>query len=302
MTDPTNVSFGIKTTPMNVAYDDILRVWREADAVPAIEHAWLWDHLLPLFNEPDVPTLEGWTLLAALAAQTERLRMGLLVTSNRTRPPAALAKIAATTDIVSGGRVDVGIGAGAMDIKAPGQEYAVREYAAYGLPLVSPNESRESLAEACVILKRMWTENEVFDFEGRHYRLSGAICEPKPVQRPRPPLLVGAWGTNALRVVAEHADIWNLPGPPHMSMDFLGERSRVLDQHCASLGRDPGNIVRSTQYFVSYDNPSDTVATTLELVDAGFTHLVLSLLPPYPDGVAHWLADEIIEPVRQALA
>ena len=106
--------FGIMTAPMQVDYHDILRVWREADAIPEIEHAWLFDHLMPIGGDPNGPIFEGWTLLSALAAQTERLRLGLLVTSNRFRPPAILAKIAATVDIVSGGRLDFGIGAGSQ--------------------------------------------------------------------------------------------------------------------------------------------------------------------------------------------
>ena len=104
-------SFGITTAPMQVDYQDILRVWHEADAIPEIEHAWLFDHLMPIAGDPNGPIFEGWTLLSALAAQTERLRLGLLVTSNRFRPPAMLAKIATTVDIVSGGRLDFGIGA-----------------------------------------------------------------------------------------------------------------------------------------------------------------------------------------------
>lgn len=290
-----SVSFGIKTTPAIVGYDDILSVWQEADTIPAIKHAWLWDHMVPIFGEPNLPTLEGWTLLAALAARTERLRLGVMVTSNRTRPPAVLAKMGATVDVIASGRLDLGIGVGATDSKAEGQEFAAREYAAYGLPLVSPREGRESLAEACVILKRMWTEDR-FDFHGQHYTLTGAVCEPKPVQRPGPPIMIGAWGDKSLRVVAEHADIWNVPGPPHNSMDVLRQRSAVLDEHCRSLGRDPGEIVRSTQFFVSYDDPASTRATAAELIDAGFRHLVLALLPPYPPHVARWVADEIIEP------
>jgi alkanesulfonate monooxygenase SsuD/methylene tetrahydromethanopterin reductase-like flavin-dependent oxidoreductase (luciferase family) len=98
--------FGIMTAPSQVDYQDVLRVWREADAIPEIEHAWLFDHLMPIGGDPNGPTYEGWTLLSALAAQTRHLRLGLLVTSNRFRPPAMLAKIAATVDIVSGGRLD----------------------------------------------------------------------------------------------------------------------------------------------------------------------------------------------------
>src|ERR1700678_3220721 len=112
MTQTTGVSFGIATPPQQVTYLDVQRVWREADTVAAIEHAWLFDHLLPIAGDQRGPIFEGWTLLSALAAQTERLRLGLLVTSNRFRPPAMLAKIAATVDIVSGGRLDFGIGAG----------------------------------------------------------------------------------------------------------------------------------------------------------------------------------------------
>ncbi len=101
------------TPPMNVGYDDLVRVWREADEIPSIEHAWLFDHLMPIAGDPNGPAFEGWTLLSALAAQTQRLRLGLLVTSNRFRPPAMLAKIAVTVDAVSRGRLDFGIGAAA---------------------------------------------------------------------------------------------------------------------------------------------------------------------------------------------
>src|SRR5258708_12226964 len=109
MTHTTRPRFGIMTAPSQVGYDDVLRVWHEADAIPQIEHAWLFDHLMPIGGDPNGPTFEGWTLLSALAAQTERLRLGLLVTSNRFRPPAMLAKIAATVDVVPGGRLDFAI-------------------------------------------------------------------------------------------------------------------------------------------------------------------------------------------------
>ncbi len=105
-------SFRIMTAPMQVDYHNVLRVWQEADAIPEIEHAWLFDHLMPIGGDPDGPAYEGWTLISALAAQTRRLRLGLLVTSNRFRPPAMLAKIAATVDVVAGGRLDFGLGRG----------------------------------------------------------------------------------------------------------------------------------------------------------------------------------------------
>src|SRR5947209_10971782 len=141
-------SFGIATAPQQVSYDDVRRVWQEADTIPQIEHAWLFDHLLPIGGDPNGPIFEGWTLLSALAAQTERLRLGLLVTSNRFRPPAMLAKIAATVDVVSGGRLDFGIGAGSR----PSLPTASREYAAYGLPFHDSAYAVGSLAEAATVI------------------------------------------------------------------------------------------------------------------------------------------------------
>jgi alkanesulfonate monooxygenase SsuD/methylene tetrahydromethanopterin reductase-like flavin-dependent oxidoreductase (luciferase family) len=163
--------------------------------------------MLPLFGSPSRPILEGWTLLAALTAQTERLRMGLLATSNRVRPPAVLAKIAATTDVISRGRLIMGIGVGGTHQAAgaggvSGDNPAIAEYAAYGPTLIPP----------------------------------------------------------AGGVVAEHADIWNTPGPQHNTAHYIGQRSRVLDEHCAVIGRDPREIIRSTQTDISYEDPAHTRA------------------------------------------
>src|ERR1700689_3004142 len=162
------VSFGIATAPQQVDYADIVRVWREADTVPEIEHAWLFDHLMPIASDRLGPIFEGWTLLSALAAQTRRIRLGLLVTSNRFRPPAMLAKIATTVDVVSDGRLDFGIGAGSRTSVSQ----ARREYDAYGLPYLDFRDSVDALAEACVVIKRLWTETEPFDFAGRHVHLT----------------------------------------------------------------------------------------------------------------------------------
>jgi alkanesulfonate monooxygenase SsuD/methylene tetrahydromethanopterin reductase-like flavin-dependent oxidoreductase (luciferase family) len=294
MTDRKRLSFGIKTTQWNVSYADVLGAWRDADTVPVIEHAWLWDHMVPLRGDATAPLLEAWTLLAALAAQTRRLRLGLMVTSNRIRPPAVLAKMAATTDLIADGRLDFGIGVGGS--RVAGDNPAVREFEAYGVPLVSPGEAVAALAEACTIIRRLWTEERPFDFDGRHYRLKGAICEPKPVQRPRPPILIGGYGERrTLRVVAEHADLWNVPGPPFLSVAEFRRKSRVLDDHCAAVGRDPRQITRSVQLILSPDDPAADRGRLLELIDAGATHLVLAPHPPYPP--AQRLADDIIQPV-----
>ena len=293
------LSFGIKTTPMRASYDEIVRVWRDADEIEDFEHAWLWDHFLPLSSPPTDPVLEGWTLLAALAAQTERLRLGHLVTSNAIRPPAVLAKMAATTDVVSGGRLVLGIGVGGTRQPDGVDNPAVAEYAAYGIPLPPPGVGVERLVESLDIVHRLWTEPEPFDFDGRHFRLRGAVCEPKPVQPTGPPILIGGYGDRMLRVVAEHADIWNIPGPPHGRVEHLVERSAALDRHCAAIGRDPASLTRSTQMIVSYDDPAATRAAVVALAGAGFDHFVLAPPAPYREKVARWLADEIVTPVRE---
>ena len=277
---PTSqVSFGIATAPQQVSYHDILRVWREADTIPQIEHAWLFDHLLPIGGDPNGPIFEGWTLLSALAAQTERLRLGLLVTSNRFRPPAMLAKIAATVDVVSDGRLDFGIGVGSR----PNPPAARREYPAHGLPYLDFADAVESLAEACTVIRRLWTEDEPFDFDGTYVQLTGAIGNPKPVQRPHPPIMIGGRTTATLRVVAEHADLWNIPGS---DLDDCIRRSALLDRLCVEIGRDPASITRSIHLRVSYDEPHATRDAIAQAIDAGFQHIVLGLPAPYPENVA----------------
>ena len=305
MATRSDVSFGIKTSPMHTTYESIVRNWQQADDEPEIDHAWLWDHMLPLSGPKDGPAFEGWTLLAALAAQTRRLRLGLLVTNNQIRQPAVLGKIASTLDVISGGRLIVGIGVGgtmpAGTPRTPDQHPGLAEYLAYGLPVTTPAEGISRLSEAIAILRRMFTE-DVFDFDGRYYTLTGTRNEPKPIQRPGPPVLVGGTGTRLLRLVAEQADIWNIPGPPHASREFIAARSRVLDQHCAGIGRDPAEITRSVQLVTTAEDPAGLRATVTGLIGAGFSHIVLAVRPPAPANVPGWLAEEIIRPVRAELA
>jgi alkanesulfonate monooxygenase SsuD/methylene tetrahydromethanopterin reductase-like flavin-dependent oxidoreductase (luciferase family) len=291
MPQTSRARFGIMTAPSQVAYEDILRVWCEADTTPQIEHAWLFDHLMPIFGDPTGPTYEGWTLLSALAAQTHRLRVGLLVTSNRFRPPAMLAKIATTVDIVSGGRLDFGIGAGSR----PSQPLARREYEAHGLPFHDFSHSVDSLAEALTVIRRLWTETEPFDFTGAHVQLTRALGSPKPLQRPHPPNIIGGRSAPLLRVVAEHADLWNIPGG---DIDDAIACSALLDRYCAEIGRDPASITRSMHVPVSYDQPDITRDAIGNAVDAGFEHLILGLSGPYPVGVTQWVVDELIATAR----
>ena len=167
---------------------------------------------------------------------------------------------------------------------------ARREYEAHGLPYHDAAHAVGSLAEACTIIRRLWTETEPFDFDGTYHQLHGAFANPKPVQ-PRVPIMIGGRAAATLRVVAEHADLWNVPGGD------LGDcisRSALLDRYCDEIGRDPASITRSIHLPVSYDQPGTTRDAIDGAADAGFGHIVLGLRPPFPTKIAQWVADELI--------
>ena len=273
--------WGIKTVPQHTTYDALLKVWQEADRTPAFEHAWLFDHFAPIQGSLDGPCFEGWTLLAALAAQTQRIRLGLMVAGNTYRHPAIHAHMAATVDVISNGRLDFGVGAG-------WNEY---EHTSMGIPLYAPGERIRRLGEACEITKRLWTQH-LTDFEGRYYQLKDARCEPKPIQKPYPPLVIGGAGEQlTLRVVAQYANVWNsMPS----GVEEFRHKQRILHEHCAAIGRDPSEIELSVQTRINYDDLPATAATLQPLVEAGATHLVLMLNYPYPDGIVKRLADEVV--------
>jgi alkanesulfonate monooxygenase SsuD/methylene tetrahydromethanopterin reductase-like flavin-dependent oxidoreductase (luciferase family) len=288
------VSFGIKTSQMGLTYDQIQRTWREADHLDVFEHAWLWDHLVPLRGDAGADALEAWTLLAALAAQTSRLRMGVIVTSNRLRSPTLLAKMAATVDVIAGGRLEFGIGAGGSRVAGPNP--AVREFAAYGYPLVAPGRAVGDLAEALDVIRRMWTAEQPFDYDGPSLTLRGAVCAPRPVQRPHPPIMVAGSGDRMLRIVAEHADLWNYPGGPD---DAFAERDATLVRHCQAIGRDPASITRSMQLVVRTAEPdaAPKARDTIErMIGAGVRHIVLAAA--LGEHSVRWLADEVLQPFR----
>jgi F420-dependent oxidoreductase-like protein len=278
------LSFGIKTAPQWTTYDDILRVWLEADSIPVIEHAWAFDHFIPLGPDPTGPQLEGWTLLGALAARTERLRVGLMVTGNTYRHPAILANIAATVDHISHGRLDFGIGAGWNEM----------EHNMYGMQLYKPGERIQRLGEACEVIRLLWTETRA-NFDGKYYQLKDALCEPKPVQKPYPPFVIGGSGEQlTLRVVARYANIWNFVGG---SIETFRHKQEVLARHCEAIGRDPATIQRSIQWPINYNNASEARDGIRPYIAEGASHIVLTLRAPYPEHIARRLAEEVIEPL-----
>ncbi|MFZ1995110.1 MAG: LLM class flavin-dependent oxidoreductase, partial [Solirubrobacteraceae bacterium] len=213
--------------------------------------------------------------------------LGLLVTSNRFRPPAMLAKIAATVDVVSDGRLDFGIGVGSR----PNPPEARREYPAHGLPYLDFAEAVESLDEACTVIRRLWTDTRPFDFHGTHHQLTGASCNPKPIQHPHPPIMIGGRTTATLRVVAKHADLWNIPGS---DLADAVQRSALLDRLCAEVGREPSSITRSIHVRVAYEDADETREAITKAIQGGFRHIVLGLPAPYPEKVALWIASELV--------
>lgn len=279
------LSFGIKTAPQHTTYDAMLEIWQAADALPVFEHAWLFDHYAPIFSDLDGPCFEGWTLLAAFAALTKRIRVGLMVTGNTYRHPAVLANIAATTDIIANGRLDFGIGAG-------WNEY---EHSSMGIPLYKPGERIRRLGEACEIIKSLFTQH-LTTFEGRYYQLKEARCEPKPIQKPYPPFVIGGSGEQlTLRVVAKHADVWNFAGGP---AEEFKRKMGLLHDYCREIGRDPSAIQPSVQVAVNYDDLTATTQAVQRYVDVGATHIILNLRYPYPAGIVERLADEVVPKIN----
>jgi F420-dependent oxidoreductase-like protein len=280
------VTFGIKTAPQHTTYEAMLKVWHDTDDNPAFDHAWLFDHFAPIHSDVTGPCLEGWTTLAAFAAETNRIGIGLMVTGNTYRNPAILASIAATVDIISNGRVNLGIGAG-------WNEY---EHESMGIPLYKPGTRIRRLDEACQIIKLLYTQ-DVTNFDGKYYQLKDARREPKPIQKPYPPIVIGGSGEQlTLRVVAKHADIWNFV---FGTVDDFQRKVGILKEHCAAVGRDPEEIDLSVQVRVNYDDLSETASKTQAFLNAGANHFVYTLSAPYPDDIVARVADEVVGAVEQ---
>jgi F420-dependent oxidoreductase-like protein len=273
--------FGFKTAPQNTTWEAMLAVWRAADDIDLFESGWTFDHFYPIFSDPTGPCLEGWITLTALAQATNRLRLGTLVTGNIYRHPAVLANMAATLDIVSGGRLELGLGAG----------WNEEECAAYGIELPPLKERFDRFDEACEIILSLLA-NETTDYDGTHYRLTAARCEPKPLQRPHPPLCIGGLGEKrTLRTVARLAQHWNLPGG---GPGVFKQKRDVLAAHCADIGRDPAEI--TTSVHIRLPESGDVgplVEEAAAYADAGLDLGIVYLAPPH--------RPEVLEPVAQAL-
>jgi len=217
------IRFGVQTAPQNTTWQELRATWKLIDSL-GYDTAWTFDHFFPILSDPSGPCFEGWIALTALAAETSRVQAGVLVSGNTYRHPAVLAKMAATLDHITGGRLIMGIGAAWFEM----------EHIAYGIPFQTTAERIHRLDEAAEIIKRLWTEKQV-TFEGRYYQLKDAYCEPKPVQQPRPRIMIGGSGEKLmLRVIARRADIWNTFGSP----ELFRHKIEVLREHCAAVDRN----------------------------------------------------------------
>ena len=257
-----------KTNPQETEWGPLEEIWRAADEMPELDAGWLYDHFYPIMTDnPSGPCFEGWTALAYLAGITSRLRLGLMVSGNTYRHPALLANICATLDVVSKGRLEIGLGAA----------WNEAEHAAYGIAFPPLGKRMDALDEACQVLDSLLTQS-VSSFTGEYYQLTNAYCEPKPVQQPRPPLVIGGGGEKrTLRIVAKYADHWNFPG---RTGDELKAKLAVLHEHCAVVGRDPADIEVSVHLFEPLE-PASSAATARELADAGADHLILYMKGPF---------------------
>jgi F420-dependent oxidoreductase-like protein len=304
------IRFGVQTPPQNTTFAEMRDTWKLIDQL-GYDTAWTFDHFFPILSDPSGPCFEGWVSLTALMAATSRVRAGILVTGNTYRNPAVLASMGKTLDHASDGRLILGIGAGWFE----------QEHTAYDVPFYTVGERIRRLDEACEIIKRLWTEKQV-TFDGRYYQIKDAYCEPKPVQKPHPPIMIGGGGEKlTLRVVAKHADIWNTFGPPQVFRDKLS----VLRAHCRAVGRTFDDIEVSwagsaaiTQSREQKEavvqriskafgrSPEDVEPGLLigsaeeirdriaKLIEAGVTHFILIASAPFNHDMLRQFAEDVI--------
>ena len=279
------VRVGIKLSQQLNTIEQQRAVWRLADEA-GFDHLWIFDHFNPIGSAPlDGVIWEGWTLLAAMAEATSRVRIGNMVTGNTYRHPGVLAKIATTVDHLSAGRLEFGLGAGWAEV----------EHTMLGIDFPSVGQRLRRLEEACIVIKKLWTEERA-DFDGRYYKLTGALANPKPVQRPYPPFWIGGSGEQkTLRIVAAHADVWNFAGGP---VETALQKVEVLERHCAGLGRDPAEIRLSVQLRYNADDVDLFLREVDGFRQAGFTELIVIISEPESLRKAEAVAREVLPRFR----
>lgn len=279
------LDFGLQIEPQyGFTYQKIRDIAAYVESL-GFESLWVSDHFFMTDESVETPCLECWTTLAAIANDTKRLRLGPMVSSQSYRNPALMAKIAASLDNISGGRVNFGVGAGWKEV----------EYKAYGYRYPPPAVRIRQLDEALDIAKLMWSMKKA-SYKGRYYSIEDAICAPKPVQRPRIPIWVGGTGGLTLKVAAKHADAVNFAWsqPP----SFFEEKLSELEAKCRRIGRDYGEIRKSAGLMITMADTREELE--LKLADqrrrSGTPYMrYLSRQPPNIVGTP----DIIVERIRE---
>ena len=275
MTHP--LRFGLKLSGQDTTIEALRAVWRIADE-SGFDHVWDFDHLASIGDGgPDRPIYEGWTLQAAIPEATKRVRIGCLVTGNTYRNPALLAKSAVTVDHLSGGRLEFGIGAA----------WAQIEHEMYGFSGLDHRVGM--LSESLRIIRSLWTEERT-NFEGRYYHFKDAIANPKPIQKPYPPIWVGASGPTTLRLVARYADVWNIAGGDGGKVKEL---TQMLEEACGAVGRDPSEIRRSIQFGWGGEGRQQLVELCAQFLELGVTEQVIYLRGGRPEALAEKVAEAL---------
>lgn len=275
--------FAIKTSPQYTSWADMLAVWTEADDIEVFESAWNFDHFYPI-NVPDTtgPCMEAWVTLTALAQATKRIRIGCMVNGVVYRHPAVLANMAASLDIVSGGRLELGLGCG----------WNEEECEAYGIELGTLTERFDRFDEACEVVTKLLTQATT-DFDGNYFTLKNARNNPPAVQRPHPPICIGGGGERrTLPAVARWAQHWNYPGT---DLEGFIAKKAVLDEACAAIGRDPAGIECSQHLMFDPDAGPSALADSLEgRAEAGLDLAIVYLPSPH--------SPEVLGPIAEALS
>jgi len=283
---PQQLRFGI-CTDQNMDWPTTVERWKYLETL-GFDSLWDCDHMVQP-SRPDGPYHEGWTLLAGLAAVTEKVRIGVLVSSNTFRHPAILAKEAATVDHISNGRLEVGVGAG----------WYVPEHEMYGFDFPEPAGLVSRFREAVEIIDSL-LRNEYTTYQGEHYQLDNAAFRPRPVQQPRPPLTIGAKKRKMLRITAEYADRWNSSG----TVEELRQRNEILDEQCADIGRDPHEIIRSLYGWAAImpDDPWESVDAFEDVIgryrEAGINEFIIDQPPIAKFSVLEQVATDVIPRLR----
>jgi len=238
------IRFGFQSGQQNVTWERMRDAWRNFDQW-GYDSLWAFDHFYPIFTpDPAGPCMENWTLLGALSQHTKRARIGALVNGNTYRNPCLAAKMAATLDHLSGGRLNFGIGAGWNEL----------EHRNFGIDFKTLRGRLEALDESCQIIKGMFTRERT-TFEGKHYKIADAVCNPKPLQKPYIPFMIGGRGEKRLlKIVARHADMWNTMHANPAQMKRLIE---VIERHGDTVGRDTDEIEKTIMMPLCYKASED---------------------------------------------